>query len=408
MELLHLDVRTLAFVSALGGALMAVTMAGIYAAGMRERALLDWAGSGLGYFAGYAIAVVFLGTPGVLPGWMVVALANALIGAAHALVLLGVQRHLDRPRWPWTMAVMVFLIFAVMFVFPELRTSLRARIIAISGFYIAVDAIAAVMLWRDRAKGLTPYRRALAAVLLVFAGFLTMRFGYAVFSHVLTTPFVQDPFQGAAFLINMIFCFVLSVSLALLMFRQKEIELRRMARRDALTGLYNRRTLDELAEREQRRSDRYGTPLAVVMLDIDRFKAINDLHGHSAGDEVLRSVADNVIASMRVTDMAFRIGGEEFLMLLPGTDCGDAFLAAERLRERIQATPVGTPSGLLTVTASFGVACYQSGAESWDEAMRRADRALYQAKRQGRNRVGGERPRLKLASGSAAVAEPGG
>lgn len=373
--------------ASLGGGLMAVTMTGIYLAGTRDRALLDWAWAGFGFFAGYLVGLLLLTIPERIPVWLSATLANGLIGAGHGFLLLGVQRYLGRPRWVWAVAVLVAAMFLVMYFVPELRSSLRMRIITISGAYVFLDVVAGVLLWRHRASGLTVYRRATAMVLLLFAGFLTLRLGYALVSPALTTSFVQDPFQMIAFLMNTMFCFVLTVALALLMFRGKELEMRRMARRDSLTGLYNRYSLAEFASREVSRCDRSNTPLSLMMFDLDDFKDLNDRNGHSVGDRILERIADEVRRGLRETDLAFRIGGEEFLLLLPGTNAGEASRVAEHLRVAIAKATVSGVHGPARTSASFGVAEHRTGRESWEDTMRRADAALYEAKRGGRDRV---------------------
>lgn len=387
MTFFELDVRTLAFMASLGGGLMAVTMTGIYLAGTRERALLYWSWAGFGFFSGYLLGLLLLTIPERIPVWFSATLANTLIGAGHGLLLLGVQRYLDLPRWKWTIAVLVAAMFLVMFFVPELRTSLRTRIITISGAYVVLDVVAGFLLWRHRHPGLTAFRRSIAMVLFLFAGFLTVRLGYALISPALTTSFVQDPFQMAAFLINTMFCFVITVTLALLMFRGKELEVRRMARHDALTGLYNRYTLGEFAHLEAARCERYRSPMSVVMFDIDHFKRINDQYGHGVGDAVLETIGDIVRSCLRDGDTAFRIGGEEFLVLLPSTPAGEARHVAERLRRVIADSFTNAAPEPLAVTASFGVAQLRAGLEDWEETMRRADDALYEAKRRGRNCV---------------------
>lgn len=390
--LIELDVRTLAFMASLGGGLMAISMTGIYLAGTRDRALVDWAWAGFGFFAGYLVGLLLLTIPERIPVWFSATLANALIGAGHGFLLIGVQRYLGLPRWTWLVAAIVVAMFLVMFYVPELRSSLRMRIVTISGGYVFLDAVAGFLLWRHRSPGLTTYRRAAAVVLLLFAGFLTVRLGYAAVSSALTTSFAQDPFQMAAFLINTLFCFVMTVALALLMFRGKELEMRRMARRDALTGLFNRYTLAEFAAREVARSERYKSPLSLVMFDIDNFKQINDRHGHSVGDRVLERIADEVRRGLRETDLPFRIGGEEFLVLLPSTSAGEARRVAERLREAILAEGVQSARESVYCSASFGVAQHRAGLESWEDTMRRADEGLYEAKHAGRNRVAVREP----------------
>lgn len=158
----------------------------------------------------------------------------------------------------------------------------------------------------------------------------------------------------------------------------------REAGTDALTGLANRRSFMEHAERQTAIATRYGAPYAVLLIDVDRFKACNDAHGHAAGDEVLKLVAQVLTRSIRQPDLAARYGGEEFVILCPNTDARKAALLAERVRRAIAA---GELPGLPRVTASLGVATYHAGDDHVAAVIDRADRALYRAKRGGRDRV---------------------
>jgi diguanylate cyclase (GGDEF)-like protein len=162
---------------------------------------------------------------------------------------------------------------------------------------------------------------------------------------------------------------------------------RELATRDALTGLLNRRAMVELLAREQSRIVRGQGPLAVALLDIDWFKRINDSHGHGAGDEVLRRFAAVLKDQLRAADALARWGGEEFLLLMPGTRQDDARVVLERLRSAVCAA--GVFHGIaadLKVTFSAGLVEIAEG-ESQDAAIDRADRALYRAKQGGRDRV---------------------
>jgi diguanylate cyclase (GGDEF)-like protein len=165
-------------------------------------------------------------------------------------------------------------------------------------------------------------------------------------------------------------------------------ELARASRRDALTGLPNRRAFDEELARAVARAPRAGTPLAVVVLDVDRFKAVNDGHGHATGDAVLREVAARAATAIRDGDFAARIGGEEFALVLHAADLAGALELAERVRAAVAATPVLAGEAPLAVTASLGCAVLAAG-ETAEALVARADARLYEAKRGGRNRVAG-------------------
>lgn len=164
-----------------------------------------------------------------------------------------------------------------------------------------------------------------------------------------------------------------------------EARLRRLATTDPLTGLSNRRHFFERGAQELRRAARYRRPLALLMLDIDHFKSVNDRYGHEAGDAVLRDLAERLRAGLRTSDLAGRIGGEEFAVLLPETTAEQAELLAERLRAAIAADPLGPDLG---ITVSLGVAlAVPASEETLDPVLRRADAALYRAKAGGRNQV---------------------
>jgi diguanylate cyclase (GGDEF)-like protein len=165
-------------------------------------------------------------------------------------------------------------------------------------------------------------------------------------------------------------------------------EFQRHAALDSLTGLNNRRWLDEMIPRQLKRSRFEGQPLSLLMLDIDHFKRLNDQHGHQAGDFALFSVAELLRARLRPTDLLGRYGGEEFTIVLPGTNVAGAKVAAERVRRAVEETALVLPDGkpLPQITVSLGVA--QAGPETTvAELVEQADRALYRAKANGRNRV---------------------
>ena len=164
-------------------------------------------------------------------------------------------------------------------------------------------------------------------------------------------------------------------------------ELRQLARTAPLTGLANRRVFAEVAEVEFLRFKRFATPAALLMIDVDHFKKVNDIHGHELGDSALTSLAGILETSARGTDLAARFGGEEFVVLLAGTNSVGAAETAERIREAASRILIPSPQGALTFTVSIGVTEFCADDTGWTIAMRRADQALYEAKSAGRNRV---------------------
>lgn len=161
-----------------------------------------------------------------------------------------------------------------------------------------------------------------------------------------------------------------------------------MARTDELTGLFNRRVMTESLATETARATRYSSPLCIQMIDLDHFKKINDTHGHPVGDEVLGRFAKIIAGTVRAADIAARFGGEEFCVLLPGTDAGGGHEFAERTREKLSdETFVGLKGKTFSVTCSIGVAQFRPGDDEPTDLIERADKALYQAKREGRDRT---------------------
>ena len=160
-----------------------------------------------------------------------------------------------------------------------------------------------------------------------------------------------------------------------------------LARTDFLTGMNNRRSFYDLCETPFRLARRHGQDLAVILFDIDRFKKINDAHGHAVGDEVIKSLARIVASTGRESDVAGRVGGDEFAILLPQTNARNAQELAERLREQMEQSVVRLDHGEVRFTVSFGVVPMSAGCESLEALVAAADAAMYEAKERGKNCV---------------------
>jgi diguanylate cyclase len=199
-----------------------------------------------------------------------------------------------------------------------------------------------------------------SAVVIVFVGF----FGYRVFTY-----------------------WIDSNDLLLQEVARTNAELRLAARTDMLTNLLNRRAMEEALLLQTQRSLRFAEPAALVMLDIDHFKAINDSHGHDAGDTVIRSVAQTITTSIRTIDVSARWGGEEFLLILPNVDQAGASALADRIRDAVAHQNVPTEGAALQFTVSLGIAMFQPRHPDHETWIKHADQALYDAKHGGRNRT---------------------
>ncbi|MBM3789967.1 MAG: GGDEF domain-containing protein, partial [Acidobacteria bacterium] len=165
-------------------------------------------------------------------------------------------------------------------------------------------------------------------------------------------------------------------------------QLEALATQDGLTGLYNHRYFQEILARQFAQARRFGRPLSLIMLDIDRFKVFNDTYGHQFGDQVLKALAGILVRSVRQTDIVARYGGEEFSVLLVDTDRTGSALVAEKLRKSVEELVINRgPDQVARVTISLGVASMTGKTPGTGELIRSADNSLYEAKGRGRNRV---------------------
>jgi len=173
----------------------------------------------------------------------------------------------------------------------------------------------------------------------------------------------------------------------MLSLRSYALEFKHLATIDALTSVFNRRYFLELAEKEMKRTRRYNSPLTVLMLDVDKFKQVNDTYGHAGGDMVLIKLANTCISELRDIDFIGRLGGEEFSVCLTETTLDGASLVAERLRKSVENTVTRTGIDDINVTVSIGLTEINDTDQNFSCALNRADQALYIAKDQGRNKI---------------------
>jgi len=203
----------------------------------------------------------------------------------------------------------------------------------------------------------------------------------------LYAPFIYGAFNWSAQISRMILLLTASVLSFVVVTRTQE--LLRLSTRDHLTGLYNRGYLHERVAIEVNRARRTGQPLAIAMIDVDRFKFFNDTHGHAAGDRVIQAVAKQIAAAAGAEDLVCRYGGEEFCFVAPNLGVDETRALAEQIRQRVERDVTASLHDVpqLKVTVSVGVHTRGAGAATVAELIDRADQALYRSKRTGRNRV---------------------
>jgi diguanylate cyclase (GGDEF)-like protein len=374
---LSLDVRTLVVVLLVSALLMSATLLLDLRSG-RAPGLGRWNLGLMLLAAGWLLIV----SRGALPGWAGVALADALLLAGLCSQYAAVLAFGGRPVPAWLVPGPPGLMFVLLL---PLLDDYAGLTLAVTLAYAAgFAALAGVMMRLGEAAG--PVRWLTAGTLLVAGGALLAR-AADIWLYPEQTPevFTASPLHGIAFIVLVAATVSSSFGFLVMQRRCSEAEARRLAMYDPLTGSYNRRAFVELAERQLARARRDGAPAALLAIDLDHFKQVNDRYGHAAGDRVLADFAARLRHAMRAGDLPARIGGEEFCVLLAGASLGEACAAAERLRAAVESPPLGELPAPTTV--SIGVAASPGCGSTLDGLLRRADERLYQAKREGRNRV---------------------
>lgn len=367
---------------------------------LRDRAapwLLLW---GLPFVMG-GVAILLYARPGWSSDFVSMSFGNAIRMVAIVCLWQGIRLFQGRKGQPW-IAVGIGAGWIGLCMIPAFADSMLLRVVTVSLINAAICAAAAHELWRDRAERL-PSRWPLMLTFASFSALMLIRVAAAA------TPF---PFGADTVNSNWLGVFVLlvfghSAFAALLFFamtrERREAEQRSFALSDPLTGLLNRRAFGDFAERMGRRRAGQRSSTALLVLDLDHFKDINDRFGHEAGDRMLKTFAEVAESCMRPTDQLFRMGGEEFCFVLPETSLADAVAVAERVRKSFAVSEVDTAHGPAQGTVSIGIAATHF-AVPVDVLLAAADAAVYEAKSRGRNRVVVAEPGSLVRSSLADVA----
>ncbi|MCK9200780.1 MAG: GGDEF domain-containing protein [Gallionella sp.] len=381
---MNLDPRTLLFALILTNVMMALSL--FVAAGGKDKqrdGMRLWAMAMLLE----TLTWILVAARGAIPDVLSLVVANGFKAGAHALALAAICEFQRRPvpRWQYFVPIALAMVMAAL-----LADDIRGRFVWGSLIFAFQLALIARMLLTDRET------RAGRAWRLLFGGIVGMLLvlglraaaalsGYAEFAQP-QNAIAPHPVQIVSFIAIMATALIGSVGFILMVKERTDREVLELAMTDSLTGIPNRRALMELAEHALAR--RGGSPMTLMMIDVDHFKRINDTYGHPVGDTVLRQVTRLLAGRLRGGDVLGRYGGEEFCVLAPDTDAEGARTLAESLREIIAFKTLSSENGPVQVTVSIGVACCPDDkARELKDLLAEADAALYAAKEAGRNRV---------------------
>ncbi|CAN7175267.1 GGDEF domain-containing protein [Acidovorax delafieldii] len=379
--------------------MMAASMA-VVGWGRRRDGLGRWAAALLVNAIGHLLIML----RGLIPDVLSIVVGNLMLSSVFVGMIAAVYQFQGRPvRWPLLLAPpLLVLVFVSVFIdnFPA-RVSFVGLVIGLQ----AVWALLAALSHRHATVGRGQWL--LVAGLLLEAVVLGGRALVAISTHTEATNILQSSaLQTLTFLATFSVVLVSSVGFVFMSRDRADENNRVLAALDPLTGVANRRSLIAALDRDVARAQRMREPMALMMVDIDHFKDVNDQYGHPAGDRVLCSVVNVLRQRVRAQDLVGRYGGEEFMVLLPDTGLTGAEQLARELCKAVEESRCpadGVPGPGIAVTVSIGVfgGRLESG-DSWDMLIAAADRALYQAKNNGRNRVevatGLRRPSAQLAA----------
>jgi len=384
---MQLDIRTMIATGAGLGVLTALSMRYVLRGfpGMLGPSMREWM---LG-IALQATSWALTTVRGSIPDFVSVVVANALLSIGYALLVDAVRRFVGLRAGHRLLFVLVLASICVQIYFSYAVPSTRIRILIGSTLFAALLPFALLPLFaayresRNRSYVLTA-----AAFAVLFATMLA-RVAYETLDEQgLTSAFLSTPMQDCVFAVLAFFPVIATLGFLLMCSSRLYEELERQAGVDSLTGINNRRTVTDMATRAIAAAHRHGQALAVLLIDADHFKRINDAHGHEVGDEALQLISATVQCELRTEDLFGRLGGEEFVVVLPAADESAARRNAERLRANIEKAELRAGHRTIELCVSIGIAVIRAG-DDFAALLRRADQAMYEAKRSGRNRVVG-------------------
>jgi diguanylate cyclase (GGDEF)-like protein len=382
-----MDALTLFICTILASFIMALTMSVLRTANREEKYLVDWAMAGIFFMSSNVLAILSLNFE--LPTIVHPAMGNAFYLAGHSAIYSGVQRCLHgRSAWPLTLAI--FLIPIPLHHISAIAESVEIRILIFYPIIFALNVSALTALWRRRSDKIGRAYWPIMIVLFLFITQLILRAGLMLAENV-RMEFIGNQFMQTSGNLAIIgFIFLLTISFAIIISWKKEVALQEASMTDYLTKWLNRGALSKIARKEYSSAQRKHRNFGFITFDIDHFKRVNDHYGHAAGDQILVQISTVIKDLMRSFDHCFRLGGEEFAVLISDTNAHELHTIAERIRKTVEQSTFKANHVTLKITVSVGYALSTQADKSWGAVLERADKALYRSKETGRNRVSGE------------------
>ena len=348
----------------------------------------DWLA--LGFFL-FSLGFLLLGHQGIWPNFLTMFVANTLFSFAMVFIYEGVRRfcfngeHWGKGWLAWGVLVLGVLLFTY---YLYIDPSITARIVVVSLIHFLFDLMVVWVLLTDLNGSWRMPRIVTSGVVIVDALYTIIRVFFTVSHDPIVGILVGGNFHSIVFISTIFLITGTSFGLIWMVSSRLESNLVEMAMHDPLTGLLNRRGVEMMVKQEFAKFGRVDDfEISVMMLDIDYFKNINDVYGHSAGDRVLVDFASEVKKCLRSYDILGRIGGEEFIIFLPNTKLPYAMMIGERIRAQIESHVFQVGLALIKFTISVGVSDFIPENATLDAVIPFADQALFQSKQEGRNRV---------------------
>jgi diguanylate cyclase (GGDEF)-like protein len=378
-----------AMTAAMQGVLAVVWLLGARVPGVQRTAALYWAAFALASAISFVVLILARHGSTPLQTEGLRACGNIIGVVAFIALQRGVARFADRPaKARWDMLAIAIVVGASAIGLMPDGGRLRVGIFSATVGWIFVAMARSLHIHaRDRLHLRRPWLLAAPCLCAAAAAW------YRALTAVLSTTQLSNEAAASiglnvrAAIVYMVLALAFHATLVSLVVARLLAELQHKARHDSLTGLLNRRAMEEAIGTQMQRGRRTGETHSLLMLDLDHFKSINDCFGHSIGDLVLQHVATVLQANVRKIDYVARVGGEEFLVLMPGASLDTARPAAQRLCEQLAADALQVQKTTVNLSASIGIAQWADTSEEMSRLLVRVDTALYQAKAQGRNRV---------------------